>query len=113
MMPGGMNPRNMKKLMKRMGIKSDEIDAEQVVIKCVDREIVIEEPSVVRTVIQGQEMFQIQGRVRESEQEASVSISQEDVNLVMAQAKVGEEKAIAALEKAEGDLAQAIIDLKG
>ena len=112
-MPGGMNPRNMKKLMKRMGIKSDEIDAEQVVIKCVDREIVIEEPSVVRTVIQGQEMFQIQGRVRESEQEASVSISQEDVNLVMAQAKVGEEKAIAALEKAEGDLAQAIIDLKG
>ncbi|MFH0862255.1 MAG: nascent polypeptide-associated complex protein [Candidatus Altiarchaeota archaeon] len=112
MMPGGMNPKQMKKLMKRMGIKSDEIDAEQVIIKCVDREIIIDEPSVVKTVIQGQEMFQIQGKVRESESEASVDISQEDVDMVMAQTKVNEAKAIAALEKAKGDIAQAIIDLK-
>lgn len=107
-----MNPRNMKKMMKRMGIKSDEIAAEQVIIRCVDREIIIEEPSVVKTTVQGQEMFQIQGRVRESESEAATDISQEDVELVMAQAKVGEEKAIKALEKSKGDLAQAILDLK-
>jgi nascent polypeptide-associated complex subunit alpha len=112
MMPGGMNPKQMKKIMKRMGIKSDEIDAEQVVIRCVDREIVIDEPSVVRTVIQGQEMFQVQGKVREAEAEASVDISQEDVDMVMSQAKVSEAKAIAALEKAKGDIAQAIMDLK-
>jgi nascent polypeptide-associated complex subunit alpha len=113
MMPGGMNPRNMKKLMKRMGIKSDEIEAEQVIIKCVDREIIIDEPSVIKTVIQGQEMFQIQGKVRESAaEEAEADISQEDVDLVMAQAKVSEAKAIAALEKAKGDIAQAIVDLK-
>lgn len=112
MMPGGMNPKNMKKLMKRMGIKSDEIDAEQVIIRCVDREIIIDEPSVVKTVIQGQEMFQIQGKVRESEAEAAADISQEDVEMVMSQAKVNEAKAIAALEKAKGDIAQAIIDLK-
>ncbi len=112
MMPGGMNPKQMKKLMKRMGIKSDEINAEQVIIRCVDREIIIDEPSVIKTVIQGQEMFQIQGKVREAEAEASADISQEDVELVMGQAKVSEEKAIAALEKAKGDIAQAIIDLK-
>jgi len=114
MIPGGMNPKQMKKIMKRMGIKSDEIAAEQVIIKCVDRDIIIDEPSVVKTVIQGQEMFQIQGKVRESETEADLSgsISQEDVDLVMAQARVNEEKAIAALEKSKGDLAQAIIDLK-
>jgi nascent polypeptide-associated complex subunit alpha len=112
MMPGGMNPKQMKKLMKRMGIKSDEIEAEQVIIKCVDREIIIDEPSVVKTIIQGQEMFQIQGKVRESEAEASFDISQEDVDMVMGQAKVSEAKAIAALEKAKGDIAQAIIDLK-
>jgi nascent polypeptide-associated complex subunit alpha len=112
MMPGGMNPKNMKKLMKRMGIKSDEIDAEQVIIRCVDREIVIDEPSVVKTVIQGQEMFQIQGKVRESEADASASISQDDVDMVAAQAGVSEEKAVAALEKAKGDIAQAILDLK-
>ncbi len=112
MMPGGMNPRNMKKIMKRMGIKSDEIAAEQVIIRCVDREIVIDEPSVVKTTVQGQEMFQIQGRVRESESEASLDISQEDVELVMAQANVGEEKAIKALEKSKGDIAEAILELK-
>jgi len=114
MFPGGVNPKQMKKLMKRMGIKSDEIQAEQVVIRCVDREIIIDEPSVVKTVIQGQEMFQIQGKIREAAAlEVSADISQEDVNLVMSQAGVSEEKAIAALEKAKGDLAQAIMDLKG
>lgn len=112
MMPGGMNPRNMKKIMKRMGIKSDDIAAEQVIIRCVDREIVIDEPSVVKTTVQGQEMFQIQGKVRENESEAAPDISQEDVELVMAQANVGEEKAIKALEKSKGDIAEAILELK-
>jgi nascent polypeptide-associated complex subunit alpha len=112
MMPGGMNPRNMKKLMKRMGIKSDEIEAEQVIIKCADREIIIDEPSVIKTVVQGQEMFQIQGKVREAESDIPVDISQEDVNLVMSQTGVKEDRAIEALEKAKGDLAQAIMDLK-
>jgi len=54
----------------------------------------------------------VQGKVREAEAEASVDISQEDVDMVMSQAKVSEAKAIAALEKAKGDIAQAIMDLK-
>ncbi|MFH1055442.1 MAG: nascent polypeptide-associated complex protein [Candidatus Altiarchaeota archaeon] len=112
MMPGGMNPKQMKKIMKRMGIKSDEIAAEQVIIRCVDREIIIDEPSVVRTLIQGQEMFQIQGNVRESEAESAADISQDDVDMVRAQTGVKEDAAIKALEKAKGDIAQAILDLK-
>jgi nascent polypeptide-associated complex subunit alpha len=112
MIPGGLNPRQMKKVMKRMGIKTEEIGAEQVIIRCVDREIVIDEPSVVKTVIQGQEMYQVQGKVRESASEAAADISQEDVELVMAHTGVKEDKAIAALEKAKGDIAQAILDLK-
>jgi nascent polypeptide-associated complex subunit alpha len=112
MMPGGMNPKQMKKLMKRMGIKSDEIDAQQVIIRCADKEIIIDEPSVIRTVVQGQEMFQVQGKARESEADVAIDISQDDVNLVMSQTGVTEAKAIDALEKAKGDLAQAIIDLK-
>ncbi len=103
----------MKKLMKRMGISSEEINAEQVVIRCVDREIIIDNPSVIKTLVQGQQMFQIQGDVRESAKDESISISADDVEMVMAQAGVSEEKAIAALEKANGDLAQAILDLKG
>ena len=112
MMPGGMNPKQMKKLMKKMGIKNEEIEAEQVIIKCVDKEIIIESPSIVKTVMQGQEMFQIQGNVVEAEAEVAVDISADDVDMVMAQAGVTEEKAITALEKTGGDLAQAILDLK-
>ena len=111
-MPGGMNPKQMKKMMKKMGIKSDEIDAEQVIIKCVDKQIIIDNPQVVITVIQGQTMFQIQGDISESADDIDIDISADDVDMVMEQANVSEEKAIAALEAAEGDLAQAILDLK-
>ena len=113
MIPGGVDPRQMKKMMKRMGIKTEEIDAEQVIIRCVDRDIVIDEPSVVKTVIQGQEMYQIQGKATVSETEAAADISQEDVELVMQQAGVKEDAAVKALEKAKGDIAEAILDLKG
>ncbi|MBD3387829.1 MAG: nascent polypeptide-associated complex protein [Candidatus Altiarchaeales archaeon] len=112
MLPGGMNPKQMKKMMKKMGIKTDEIDAEQVIIKCVDRDIIIDNPSVVKTVIQGQEMFQVQGDVREAAAEEDVEISQEDVDMVKSQTGASDEKAIAALEKSGGDLAQAILDLQ-
>ncbi|MBU0762275.1 MAG: nascent polypeptide-associated complex protein [Candidatus Altiarchaeota archaeon] len=112
MFPGGMDPRQMKKLMKRMGISSEDIEAEQVIIKCVDREIIIENPSVIKTLVQGQQMFQIQGDIRESSSDESVSISADDVELVKAQTGVSEEKAILALEKSKGDIAQAILDLK-
>ena len=81
MFPGNVDPRQMKKLMKRMGIKSEEIEAEQVIIRCIDREITIDNPSVMKTVVQGQNMFQIQGDVSESGVSESVSISAEDVEL--------------------------------
>jgi nascent polypeptide-associated complex subunit alpha len=112
MIPGGMNPKNMKKLMKKMGIKSEEIDAVQVIISCVDKQIIIDEPSVIRTLVQGQEMFQVQGTVRQEESDDQVQISQDDVELVAAQSGVGHERALQALEAAGGDIAQAIIDLK-
>lgn len=112
MLPSGINPKQMKKMMKKMGISSEDIEAEQVIIRCVDREIVIENPSVVKTNMQGQQIFQIQGDVSESKVDDSVDISQEDVELVMAQANVSEENAIKALDEADGDLAEAILKLK-
>jgi len=107
-----MNPKQMKKMMKKMGITSDEIDAEQVIIRCVDREIVIDNPQVIKTIVQGQEMFQVTGEVSEADADAEVDISADDVDMVMSQANVTEEQAIKALEASEGDLAQAILDLK-
>jgi len=112
MFPGGVNPKQMQKMMKRMGIKMEEIDAEEVVIRCVDREIRISGPQVVKTIVSGQEMYQVTGKATEAGVEASASIDKEDVEMVAEQAGVSEEAARKALENAKGDLAEAILALK-
>ncbi|MBW2996498.1 nascent polypeptide-associated complex protein [Candidatus Woesearchaeota archaeon] len=113
MMPG-MNPRKMQQMMKKMGIAQTELEATEVIIKCPDKEIVITEPSVAIVKAMGQEQFTISGNVEERELEAAApEISEDDVKTVMEQANVDEEKAKEALEKAEGDIAKAIMDLQG
>lgn len=113
MFPGGMNPKKMGKMMKRMGIKMDEIAAEEVIIRTLDKEIKIQNPEVVKTTMQGKEMFQISGDIVESEVEVKVSIDEEDVKMVAEQTGVSEGKAKEALEESDGDIAQAIMNLKG
>jgi nascent polypeptide-associated complex subunit alpha len=104
--------------MKRMGIKVEEIDAEEVIIRCADRNIVISEPQVMLTKMPNQEMFQISGDVSEEEaseaesEEVEAEISEEDVEMVMDQANVGKVQAEEALEETRGDIAEAIMKLK-
>ncbi len=112
MFPGGMNPKQMKKMMKRMGVSMQDIDALEVVIKTPDKDIVIAEPQVVKTQVQGQDMWQVTGKATETETKASVEIADDDVAMVSAQAGVSEGEARKALESSGGDLAQAIIELK-
>lgn len=112
MLPLKVNPREMERMMKRMGIKVDEIDAHQVVIKCPDRDIIIDNPEVAKTTMQGKASFQISGIVREEKGEVKLDINAEDVKMVAEQAKVSEQKATEALVKSGGDIAAAIMDLK-
>ena len=37
----GLNPRELEKAMKKLGVKQEEIDATEVIIKTEDKEIVI------------------------------------------------------------------------
>jgi len=106
---GGMNPKNMQKIMKQMGIKNEEIDAERVVIEGKTKRIVIENPSVTAIVMQGKKTYTIMGEETEEEK----GISKEDIEIVAKQAAVDEKKAEAALKKNEGDIAEAILELKG
>lgn len=105
---GGMSAKQMEKMMKQMGIKTEQIEAREVVIKGRDKEIVISEPQVTKIKMAGQDTFQIMGRVSEREKE---KFSEEDVKMVAEQAGVSEEEARKALEE-EGDIAAAIMKLK-
>ncbi len=106
----GMNPKDLAKAMKKMGIKQEEIEAEEVIIKCADKDIIVKNPHVVRINAMGQDSLQISGEI--IEQEAVVQISDEDVQTVASQANVSEKDAKKALEENNGDLAQAIISLQ-
>jgi nascent polypeptide-associated complex subunit alpha len=104
----GMNPKKMQAVMRQMGISQEEIDASQVIIKKQDNtRIVIDNPSVARVSMRGQETFQISGDVKES---VESEISEEDIRTIIEKTSCSPEKAREVLEKT-GDLAEAIMEL--
>jgi nascent polypeptide-associated complex subunit alpha len=108
-----IDPRQLKKVMDRMGIKSESIEASRVVIETVDKDIVIENPEVVAINAQGSTSFQISGEIKEIDK-AKVSIDEEDVKLVMEKSGISDEdSAREALEESNGNIAEAILKLKG
>lgn len=107
-----LDPRALKRMMDSMGMKNTEIDAARVVIEGKEKDIIIEQPAVTMIDMQGVKSFQISGNIREIEK--SVEISEDDVKIVMEQAGVAEEsKAREALKEVNGDIASAILKLKG
>ena len=106
---GGINPKQMQGMMKKMGIEQADVDASKVIIeKNNGNKIIIENPSVTKIKMQGQETFQVVGDVSEVEGE---SFNEEDIKTVMEKTGVSEEKAKVALEENNGDLAETILSL--
>jgi nascent polypeptide-associated complex subunit alpha len=103
-----INPRQIEKMAKRMGIQSTHIDAEEVIIKTPDLDIIIHDPQVAKVNMMGQETFQISGDVEEREKQG---FSDGDVEMVAERAGVSEEEARSALQR-YGGIAEAIIGLK-
>ena len=109
------------RMMQKMGMKVDEVaNVSQVIIRTDSKDIVIEAPSVTLVTVQGQAMYQIAGGVvSETTPQAATAapraptIQEEDVQLVAQQTGKPVEEARKALLQAGGDLAKAIIILKG
>jgi len=102
----GINPKKMQAVMKQMGIAQEEISADKVIIEKTDgNKIIIENPSVTKIKMQGQETFQIAGEINEE-----TGISEEDINTIVEKTKCSKEKAREVLEKTN-DLAEAILEL--
>jgi len=103
-----INPKQLEKMAKKMGIQSTEVDAEEVIIKTKKGEIVISNPQVSRVNMMGQDTFQISGDIEERD---PTEFSEDDLRLIIEQTGATPEEAAAALEEA-GDIAQAIMKLK-
>lgn len=109
---GGMDPKQMSRLMKQFGIESQDIKAEKVIIETSEGKLVIENPHVVRMKMQGQDMFQVVATSVKEEPSAPKGPSSEDVALVADQSGASREEAAKALIKTNGDIAEAIMLLK-
>ena len=108
----GMNPREMQKVMKRLGIKQEEIDAELVIIKTADKDLVIKNPQVSRINMMGQETFQIVGDITEVDKDGKAEINDDDMDTVVEQTNCTKEEALEALQQSKGNLAEAILKLQ-
>ncbi|MCD6559888.1 MAG: nascent polypeptide-associated complex protein [Palaeococcus sp.] len=111
MMPmKGMNPKQMQRMMKQLGIRMEELGGvKEVVIKLENKEIIIKEPGVTVITAMGEKSYQIVGK---EEIREILNISEEDIKLVMEQAEVDYDSAKKALEETKGDLAEAILKLQ-
>ena len=102
-----MDPRTLG-MLRRMGIRTEELRARRVVIELEGERLVFDRPVVIKTSVGGQEAFQVLGRyVREPE------ISEEDVQLLMEKSGKSREEVVKALKEAGGDLVEALARLTG
>jgi Transcription factor homologous to NACalpha-BTF3 len=113
----GVNPRQMQQAMKKMGIKQTEMNnVTEVVIRTTDSEIVITNAEVVCVDMQGSRSYQISGTeetrpLGSQSSSAAASFPNEDIELVMSQTQCTREKAIEALDAANGQPAEAILKI--
>ena len=118
---GGLDPNKMQQMMKQMGIEIDDIDAEEVIIRTPDEELVFTDAEVQRMDAKGQQTYNVVGspetRERtdsggETDGESDDGIPQEDIEMVVDATGVSEDEAREALEATDGMPAEAISHLQ-
>ena len=113
-MPTG---RDALRMMQKMGMNVNELEnVEEVLIKTTDKTVIIEKPNVTLITMQGQNMYQVAGgfiKEAATDTHTILEITEEDIKLVVEQTGKTLDEAKKALEEADGDLAKAILKLKG
>jgi nascent polypeptide-associated complex subunit alpha len=119
----GVNPRQVKQAMKKLGIETEDLeDVQDVVIRTKSKQYVITDASVTIMTAQGQKTYQITGETEilplsqtpaalKAGIPAPTQIPEDDIKLVMSQTGASREKAIEALKATDGQPAEAIIKL--
>ena len=108
----GVNPRQMQRMMKQMGMSQTDLDASEVIIKLADRQLVFTNPQVAQVDMMGQKTYQIVGQPEEmSLEDEGIEITDADIQTVVDQTGKSKEEAKEAIKEANGDLAEAILSL--
>lgn len=126
----GMSPKQMARMMKKMGIEQKDLEGvKEVIIRFADKEWVISNPQVTAIKQSGAETYQVGGskteraisgaasppsdsEIQEEVPAPEIEIPMEDAALVAGQTGVDIETAKQALKETEGDLAAAILKLR-
>ncbi len=101
-----MNDRQMRMMMRKMGINMKELNAERVIIETADQQYVFSKPTVTIMDMKGEKTYQITGKA-----EVRAMMNEDDVTLVHEQTGKSREEARKALVDTGGDIAQAILNL--
>lgn len=114
MFPGMGDPRQMKKMMQQLGIKTEEIAAKKVILELEGGgKLVFDAPQITAVNMGAQKMYSLMGNPREEKAAiGSIEIPAEDIEMVAGQTGASKAQAKKALEKHQGDLAEAIAELK-
>ncbi len=102
-----MDPKKLEKIMKRMNIKPETIDAVKVVIETEDSVITITKPEVIALDVMGRRTYQIAGN-----ETVEPKIREEDVKMVMEKTGREREDVVKKLKELNNDIARAIIELR-
>lgn len=106
-----INPRDLQKAMQRMGVQQKEVEAIEVIIRCEDKDIIIQNPNVAKVSMMGQESWQVTGKAIEKSRSSEPDIKEEDIKTVMDQTGKSREESLESIKAAKGDLAEAILKL--
>lgn len=98
-----IDPKQLEKMARQFGMRVENIEATEVIIKSPKGNIIIKNPNVSKVCMGSTETFQIMGEVVKEE-----TISTEDIELIVSKTGVSKEKAEKLLKEAEGDVALAI-----
>jgi len=123
---GGLNPRKMKQMMEQMGIDFEELDANEVIIRTDDEDLVFDDAEVTRMDAQGQQTYQVVGEPEsrdagaldaatgdaDGDEGGDAAVPDEDVQIVSQRTGASEAAAREALEANNGDLAAAVDSLE-
>ena len=104
---GKMDPKKIQGMMKKLNMNVKELQAEEVIIKCKDKNIVISQPEVMIADMMGKEVYQISGVVSEAER-----LKEEDIALIMKRTGKDRETVVKKLEELNNDLTKTIMELE-